>query len=424
MDENISSNIAPRSKWKLPVSVFFKDARLIFKMDSLAKEILGIAFPSALAVAADPIASLIDTAFIGHLGPVELAAAGVSIALFNQASRITIFPLVSITTSFVAEEDTIEKIKIKAAENQFNEDLEAPTETVAANVVTIDLMATKVVPENVERDSTLNIETNHGDDGNTNTTKSSSSDASSSNKSVPKSGRKKRHIASASTALLFGTVLGLLQVAVLVFAAKPLLGAMGLKPGSPMEMPAIKYLRLRALGAPAVLLSLAMQGIFRGFKDTTTPLYIIVAGYALNVALDPLLIFYFKLGINGAAISHVLSQRFVVSKSNSSDILCDLSNLISSKVWLTSSLLADGLAVAIQAILACSFAEKDYDKVTAAATRTLQMSFVLGVGLSLLVGVGLYFGAGIFSNSVPVVALIRLGVPDGNRNRTMEFSQR
>jgi len=46
---------------------------------------------------------------------VELAAAGVSIALFNQASRITIFPLVSITTSFVAEEDTIERMNIKAS---------------------------------------------------------------------------------------------------------------------------------------------------------------------------------------------------------------------------------------------------------------------------------------------------------------------
>ena len=45
----------------------------------------------------------------------ELAAAGVSIALFNQASRITIFPLVSITTSFVAEEDTVGKMSIKAA---------------------------------------------------------------------------------------------------------------------------------------------------------------------------------------------------------------------------------------------------------------------------------------------------------------------
>lgn len=42
--------------------------RLIFKWDSLGKEILGMAVPAALAVAADPIASLIDTAFIGHIG--------------------------------------------------------------------------------------------------------------------------------------------------------------------------------------------------------------------------------------------------------------------------------------------------------------------------------------------------------------------
>ena len=31
-------------------------------------EILGMALPASLAVAADPIASLIDTAFIGHIG--------------------------------------------------------------------------------------------------------------------------------------------------------------------------------------------------------------------------------------------------------------------------------------------------------------------------------------------------------------------
>lgn len=35
----------------------------------------------------------------------ELAAVGVSIAVFNQVSKIAIFPLVSITTSLVAEED-------------------------------------------------------------------------------------------------------------------------------------------------------------------------------------------------------------------------------------------------------------------------------------------------------------------------------
>ena len=38
-------------------------------------------------------------------GAIELAAVGVSIAVFNQVSRIAIFPLVSVTTSFVAEED-------------------------------------------------------------------------------------------------------------------------------------------------------------------------------------------------------------------------------------------------------------------------------------------------------------------------------
>ena len=43
-----------------------------------------------------------------------------------------------------------------------------------------------------------------------------------------------------------------------------------------MLNPAQQYLTLRSvrsLGAPAVLLSLAMQGVFRGFKDTKTPLY-------------------------------------------------------------------------------------------------------------------------------------------------------
>ena len=40
-----------------------------------------------------------------------------------------------------------------------------------------------------------------------------------------------------------------------------------------MLAPAYRYLTLRSLGAPAVLLSLAMQGVFRGFKDTKTPLF-------------------------------------------------------------------------------------------------------------------------------------------------------
>jgi Na+-driven multidrug efflux pump len=40
-----------------------------------------------------------------------------------------------------------------------------------------------------------------------------------------------------------------------------------------MRTPAVEYLALRGLGAPAVVISLAIQGAFRGFKDTKTPLY-------------------------------------------------------------------------------------------------------------------------------------------------------
>lgn len=40
-----------------------------------------------------------------------------------------------------------------------------------------------------------------------------------------------------------------------------------------MRAPAKQFLTLRALGAPAFVVSLALQGIFRGFKDMKTPAY-------------------------------------------------------------------------------------------------------------------------------------------------------
>ncbi|KAI9116688.1 hypothetical protein K1719_012346 [Acacia pycnantha] len=442
------------NKWKMPLFVFFKDGRKVLKLDSIGRELLGIAFPAALAVAADPIASLIDTAFIGHLGTVELAAAGISITLFNQASRITIFPLVSITTSFVAEEDTLQKISDteKGLSNKLENNGESHLRNSAFENTEMNGSFPKAsVRDNVEKNSDKNI--------NTNTSKPPSSCLAANGSKKKSKMTKKKQIASASTALIFGTILGLLQVSILIFAAKPLLLAMGAKQGSAMLILAEKYLKLRALGAPAVLLALAMQAIFRGFKDTKTPLYVIVLGYALNVGLDPILIFYCKLGLKGAAIAHVISQylmalalflilikrvdllppsikdlqifRFlkngglllarVIAVTFCVTFAASLAARLGPismaafqtclQVWMTSSLLSDGLAVAIQAILACSFAEKDYEKAKAAAVRVLQMSFVMGVGLSPVVGIGLYFGAGVFSKTASVLQLIRIGLP-------------
>ncbi|KAK7407525.1 hypothetical protein VNO78_09478 [Psophocarpus tetragonolobus] len=452
MDENGRLNEASKIKWKFPLLIFFRDARLVFQKDSLAKEILAIAVPTALAIAADPIASLIDTAFIGRLGPVELAAAGVSIALFNQASKITILPLVSITTSFVAEQDTVEKIRNTTVENHCTENNTVKSNEGVPLEEDIENGATKEYADTNEHMARQSEHVNPS-------MSKFPSFASNSEKSVSIIGRKKRNIASASTALLFGTMLGLIQTATLTFAAKPLLSLMGQKHDTPTQILAVKYLRLRALGAPAVLLFLAMQGIFRGFKDTKSPLYVIVLGFILNVALEPILIFHCKLGLNGAAISHVFSQymmafslllilmtKMVLQPPSIKDLqifrflknggmlfvkvvaltFCvTLASALAARlgpiqmaafqtclqVWLATSLLSDGLAVSVQAILACSFTEKHYGKVTAAATRTLHMAFVLGLGLSIFVEIGLYFGAGIFSNNVQVIHIIRIGTP-------------
>lgn len=443
-----------RSKWNIPISVFFRDLRHVFKRDELGREIWGIAFPAALALAADPVASLIDTAFIGRLGPVEIAAVGVSIAIFNQASKVTIFPLVSITTSFVAEEETIRKTCASLEED------ENPKKCSIKNTEMKELMPDDEMLEKLERGSTNNREVKDlvpTEDFSATTCKSTPIFSSKPKKA--KLSKERRHIPSASTALVLGGILGLLQTLFLIFGAKLLLSLMGIKSDSPMMTPARKYLTLRALGAPAVLLSLAMQGVFRGFKDTKTPLYATVAGDLTNIVLDPILIFACGLGVSGAAIAHVLSQylislilllrlmkqvnllppsgkdlqfrRFLkngillLARVIAATICVTLAASMAARlgsipmaafqvclqVWMTSSLLADGLAVAGQAILASAFAEKDYDRAIAAGVRVLQMGFVLGMGLAVLVGVGLRFGSGVFSKDINVQHLIFVGIP-------------
>ncbi|CAK7330783.1 unnamed protein product [Dovyalis caffra] len=458
MSEEGALQPAGLRKPKIPPSIFFRDARLVFKKDELGSEIIRIALPAAMALAADPVASLIDTVFIGHLGPVEIAAVGVAIAIFNQASKVTIFPLVSITTSFVAEEDTVQRNSKVEAEKAEDLKKDAKIGDAKESVPDDEML------ENLEKGSATNNEKNieKNDSVTEDGCKTSTTGKSSTlpdTKSVELKRKKKQHIPSASTALIVGGFLGLIQAIFLVFGAKPLLHIMGVKSDSAMLTPARKYLTLRALGSPAVLLSLAMQGVFRGFKDTKTPLYATVIGDLTNIVLDPIFIFVCRWGVSGAAIAHVLSQYLIsvillwrlmkkvdllppsVKDLQFSRFLKNgfllLARVIAAticvtlaasraarlgsttmaafqiclQVWLTSSLLADGLAVAGQAIIACAFAEKDYQKATTAATRVLQMSFVLGVGLAVLVGLGLQFGDGVFSKDPNVLHIIAIGIP-------------
>ncbi|XP_058073632.1 protein DETOXIFICATION 42-like isoform X1 [Magnolia sinica] len=426
-----TSTYQSRNGRKTPFHIFLNDARLIFKRDELGLEIAQIALPAALALAADPIASLVDTAFIGHIGPVELAAVGVSIAVFNQVSRVAIFPLVSVTTSFVAEEDAA--CKMMSTEERGNENLE----------------------EALPLSSEMKNLPSHLDSGNNEYHPFIAFE----NQNMAESRYERRYIPSVSSALVIGGVLGVLQAVLLIFAAKPLLNFMGVQSDSPMLNPAQQYLTLRSLGAPAVLLSLAMQGVFRGFKDTKTPLYATVAGDLTNIILDPIFMFVFRLGVSGAAIAHVISQylmslilllklmekvdvlppsikdlqfsRFLkngslllvrvvavtfcvtlaASRAARQGPICMAAFQICLQIWLTTSLLADGLAVAAQAILASAFARNDRDKAMATTSRVLQLSLVMGLSLAAFLGIGLQFAWRLFTKDVKVMQLMRIGIP-------------
>ncbi|XP_017977218.1 PREDICTED: protein DETOXIFICATION 42 isoform X2 [Theobroma cacao] len=404
---------------KLLLFVFFKDTRNVLKKDELGIEIAHIALPATLALMADPIASLIDTAFIGRIGSVELAAVGVSVALFNQVSRITMFPLVSITTSFVAREDATSRSSAEAEQDEI-------------------LERGPVVDHEMEELMPL---------------------VACSNTKIAESKNERRHIPSASSALVIGSMLGIIQTFFLIFAAKPLLSYMGVNSESPMLKPAQQYLTIRSTGAPALLLSLAVQGVFRGLKDTRTPLYAIIVGDSANVLMDPIFIFTFGLGVKGAAIAHVLSQYLIVLilfwrlvdkvdllppsfkelqfgqflkngflllvKVIAVTLCVTVAASLSARqgpttmaafqiclqIWLAASLLADGLAVAGQAILASAFAKKDYEKIIATASRVLQIGILLGLLLSFILVVGLQIASRLFTKDIAVLKLISLGIP-------------
>jgi len=72
------------------------------------------------------------------------------------------------------------------------------------------------------------------------------------------------------------------------------------------------YLKIRLLGGPAILISMAAFGALRGLQDMRTPLVIALAQNALNIALDAVLIFGLDpipaFGIAGAAWASVVSQ--------------------------------------------------------------------------------------------------------------------
>jgi len=80
--------------------------------------------------------------------------------------------------------------------------------------------------------------------------------------------------------------------------------------GAPALEYAAPYLRWRALSMVPALLSATGFAAYRGMLDTVTPLKVSLFTNALNLVLDPLLMFQAKLGFVGAALATAISEVF------------------------------------------------------------------------------------------------------------------
>ena len=113
-------------------------------------------------------------------------------------------------------------------------------------------------------------------------------------------------------ALLFSLVISLITY---IFSSS-LIGIFRFKSDA-IEFDAICYLRIVSCGFIFTFLNPTFQGIYNGAGNSKLPFYYLLIGLALNIILDPILIFGFSfipsLGVKGAAFATLISQALVFS---------------------------------------------------------------------------------------------------------------
>ncbi|CAK7355578.1 unnamed protein product [Dovyalis caffra] len=386
---------------------------------SVQNELLMLSLPAIAGQAIEPLAQLMETAYVGRLGPSELASAGVSMSIFNILSKVFNIPRLSVATSFVAED--IARNAGKSTSGEYS---------------------------SVTRASSRHASYDRPDD------------EIAERKSLP----------SVSTALVLAAAIGVFEALAMYLGSGIFLNMMGIPRASPMRIPAERFLKLRAIGASAVVVYLAIQGIFRGFKDTKTP--ILWFGNFSAVFLFPLLMYYFGMGVTGAAISTIISQTalslwsvkslnfgcylssealsceeyeqmlrfclwevlvggFLLGRTFAAAMTITLSTSMAARqgalamaahqiclqVWLSVSRLADAQAASGQPLIASSSAKGDYSTVKEITFSALKVTvpvfgcgLITGISLAVILGVSFSSMATMFTNDVEVLAIVRSGL--------------
>lgn len=125
-------------------------------------------------------------------------------------------------------------------------------------------------------------------------------------------GKKDRLLARdfARNALQLTLILGFSYTLAMVIFSRHLIGFFDLGDVNVIS-DAISYLKIVSWGIIFTFINPVLSGIYNGMGNSKTPFYINAVGLVINIILDPVLIFVFNFGVQGAAYATVFSQAIV-----------------------------------------------------------------------------------------------------------------
>ncbi|KAH9673168.1 protein DETOXIFICATION 44 [Citrus sinensis] len=359
-----------------------------FKFDELGLEIWSIALPAALALAADPIASLIDTAFVGHLGSVELAAVGVSVSVFNLVSKLFNVPLLNITTSFVAEEQAVKSQGSDDGSSQIDHGVEQQGKKLLPSISTSLALAAGIgiaeaLALSFGSGFLMNI------------------------MGIPACVLYAYDRAEQSgVSCVFagaGNLINAILDPILIFFFH--FGIGGAAIATVISEYLIAFILIWKLSDNVLLMSPDIDGrrVVHYLKSGTCLAY-----YFYIVQLT----FYCSRGglLIGRTIAVLLTMTLATSMAAREGPIPMAGYQICVEVWLTLSLLSDALALAGQALLAAGYSQGNYEQARQVVFRLLQIGLVTGISLATLLFLGFGPFSHLFSTDSEVLAIAWSGL--------------
>jgi len=226
--------------------------------------------------------------------------------------------------------------------------------------------------------------------------------------------------------------LGTVTAALVALFAGPLAHVFGASAAAIDQ--AVTYLRISALGIPAMLVVLATTGVLRGLQDTRTPLLAAVGGFSLNIVLNVWFVHGLHWGIAGSAWGTVIAQTAMAAalvvvlvryaagtavplRAHPGRVLAaarggvpllvrtlalravllvttwvaaDLGDVplaayqVTATIWTFLAFALDALAIAAQAITGKALGAGEVDRTRAATTLMVRWGIVVGIGFGVL----------------------------------------